>query len=90
MFRGSPSGCRGLVCSVYCASAGIYLLGEKIDSIALFGTYCICLTNVHRSNRYEAFNITNKQLICVAKSNDHKQKAFQTDYREIRYDCAKR
>ena len=63
---------------------------KKIDSIALFGTYCICLTNVHRSNRYEAFNKTNKQLICVAKSNDHKQKAFQTDYREIRYDCAKR
>ena len=25
-----------------------------IASIALFGTYCICLTNVHRSNRYEA------------------------------------
>ena len=27
-----------------------------IDSIALFGTYCTCLTNIHRSNRYEACN----------------------------------
>ena len=27
-----------------------------IDSTALFGTYCVCLTNVHRSNRYEARN----------------------------------
>ena len=25
-----------------------------IDSTALFGTYCICLTNVYSSNRYEA------------------------------------
>ena len=27
-----------------------------IDSIALVGTYYICLTNVHRSNRYKACN----------------------------------
>ena len=27
-----------------------------IASIALFGTYCICLTNEHRSNGYEAHN----------------------------------
>ena len=27
-----------------------------LDSIALFGTYCICLTNIHRSNSYEACN----------------------------------
>ena len=27
-----------------------------IDSIAIFGTYCILLTNVHRSNRYDACN----------------------------------
>ena len=27
-----------------------------IDSIALFGTNCICSTNVHRSNRFEARN----------------------------------
>ena len=25
-----------------------------VDSIALFGTNCTCLTNVRRSNRYEA------------------------------------
>ena len=31
-----------------------------------------------------------KQLIFVAKSKDHKQKAFQTDEMEIRYNCAKR
>ena len=29
---------------------------EIIDSIALFGMYCICITNVHRSNEYEACN----------------------------------
>ena len=31
-----------------------------------------------------------KQLIFVAKSMGHKQKAFQTDDMEIRYNCAKR
>ena len=25
-----------------------------IDSIGQFGMYCICITNVHISNRYEA------------------------------------
>ena len=35
-----------------------------IDSIAQFGMYCICLTNVHISNRYEAL----KQLIARAIS----------------------
>ena len=30
-----------------------------------------------------------KQLIFVAKSKGHKQKAFQTDDMEIRYDCVK-
>ena len=30
-----------------------------------------------------------KQFIFVAKSNDHKQKAFQTDDMEIRYDSTK-
>ena len=29
---------------------------KMIDSISLFGMYCICFTNVHRSNRYEACN----------------------------------
>ena len=29
---------------------------KNIDSVALFGTHCICLTNAHRSNRYEACN----------------------------------
>ena len=29
-------------------------------------------------------------MIFVAKSKGHKQKAFQTDDMEIRYDCAKR
>ena len=33
--------------------------------------------------------IENKQLIYVAKSKDHKQKTFQTDDHEIRYDFAK-
>ena len=32
--------------------------------------------------------IENKQLNYVAKSKDRKQKAFQTDDMEIRYDCA--
>ena len=27
-----------------------------IASIALLGAYCICLTNVHRYNRYESRN----------------------------------
>ena len=31
-----------------------------------------------------------KQLILVAKYKDHKQKAFQTDDKEIRYNCDKR
>ena len=31
-----------------------------------------------------------KQLIFVAKSKGHKQRALQTDDMEIRYDCAKR
>ena len=34
--------------------------------------------------------IENKQLIYVGKSKGGKQKAFQTDRMEIRYDCAKR
>ena len=55
-----------------------------IDSIAQFGTYCTFFTNVHRSNRYEACNIF-KQLVSVAKSKDHKQKALQTDKMEIKY-----
>ena len=29
---------------------------KKIDSIALFGIYCIGLPNVHRCNYYEACN----------------------------------
>ena len=58
-----------------------------IDSIALFGTYCTCLTNVHRSNRYEAA-IEFKRLVCVARSKDHKQKAFQTDEMEIKQEGA--
>ena len=64
---------------------------KMIDSIALFGTYCICLTNIHKSNRYDACNrIENKQLIYVDKCKGRKQKAFQTNHMEIRYDCAKR
>ena len=59
-----------------------------IESIALFGTYCIRLTNLHRSNRYDARVIENKQMIYVAKSKGHKQKAFQINDMEIRYDCA--
>ena len=31
-----------------------------------------------------------KELIFVTKSKSHRQKAFQTDYMEIRYNCAKR
>ena len=31
-----------------------------------------------------------KQLIFVAKTKDHKQKAFETGDMEIRYDCTKR
>ena len=27
-----------------------------IDSIALFGMYYICLSNIHKSNHYEACN----------------------------------
>ena len=34
--------------------------------------------------------IENKQLIYDAKSNGHKQKAFQTDDMEKKYHCAKR
>ena len=33
--------------------------------------------------------IENNQLIYVAKRMGHKQKTFQTDDMEIRYDCAK-
>ena len=31
-----------------------------------------------------------KHLVFVAKRKGHKQKAFQTDDMEVRYDCAKR
>ena len=44
------------------------------------GTYCVCLTRAHRSNRYEPCN-RNKQLIYVAKIKGSWQKAFQTDYK---------
>ena len=62
-----------------------------IDSIALFGTYCTCLTKLMYIDlivmkRAKEF----KQLIFVAKSKGHKRKAFQTDNMEIRYNCAKR
>ena len=62
---------------------------KTIDSIALFGTYCICLTN-YTDLIVMRRSIENKHLICVAKqkSIDHKQKAFQTNDMEIRYDCA--
>ena len=40
------------------------------------------------SNRYEACN-GNQTIDFVAKSKDHKQKAFQTDDTEISYNCAK-
>ena len=58
---------------------------KLIDSVALhvFWTYFTCLTNVHRSNRYEACN-------SLQKSKNHKQKALQTDEMKIRYNCAKR
>ena len=51
-----------------------------IDSIALFGTYCNCLTNVHRSNRFEAC----ARINFVKKNKGHKQKALKTDDMEIR------
>ena len=47
-----------------------------IDSIALFGTYCICLTNVHRSNRYEKV-IKFKQLIFDATRRAISKKLFK-------------
>ena len=32
------------------------MMMKIIDSIALFGTCCIWLTNLHRSNRYDGRN----------------------------------
>ena len=46
------------------------------DSIALFGTYCICLTNVYISNRMKSV-IENKEMNYVAKSKGRKQKLFK-------------
>ena len=37
-----------------------------IESLELFGTNCICLANVHSSNRYEACN-RKQLLIYIAK-----------------------
>ena len=31
-------------------------MAMEIESIALFGTYYICITNVHKSNDYELCN----------------------------------
>ena len=44
------------------------MTNEITDYIALFGTYCIFLTNVHRGV------IEFKQLIFVAKDKGHKKK----------------
>ena len=51
----------GLQCVVVLFPDHTHLLLEVmtmkiIYSLPLFVTYCICLTNVHRSNRYEAFD----------------------------------
>lgn len=45
------------------------MMMKIIYSIALFETYCICLTNVHRSNHYEVVK-ENKQLIYVKLMSD--------------------
>ena len=47
-----------------------------IDSISLYGTYCICLANVHYLIVMRRV-IENKQLINVAKSKGRKQKLFK-------------
>ena len=47
-------------CAIFPDHTHLLLKGmtkKMIDYIALFGAYCILLTNVHRSNRYEACNI---------------------------------
>ena len=48
---------------------------QLIDSIALFGTYCICFTNVLISNRMKRV-IENKDLIYISKSKDRTKKVF--------------
>ena len=60
-----------------------------IDSIALFGTYCL-FNKVHRSYRYEVC-IEIKQLIYVANArvvSKHNFKLTVTDNMEIRYESA--
>ena len=61
---------------------------KMVDSIALFGTYCICY-QMYIDLIGMRCVIENKQLIYVAKHKDHKQKDFQTDDMEMTYDCAK-
>ena len=40
---------------------------EIIDCIALFGMYCMCLTNVHGSNRNETCNINTTTIYLCCK-----------------------
>ena len=61
MFCSSSS---GAICVIVLFPYYTHLLLEAMtkknnDSIALFGTYCTCFTNAHRSNRYEACNSLN-------------------------------
>ena len=51
-------------CAIFSDHTHLLLEGKTkklIDYIALFGAYCIRLTNVHRPNRYEACNIIKKK-----------------------------
>ena len=61
----------GLQCVIVLFPDHAHLLLEAvtkiIDSVALFGTFCIGLTNVHKSNRYEACNIIQTMCFCCKK-----------------------
>ena len=63
----------GLQCVIVLFPDHTHLLLEAmtmkiIDSIAPFGTYCICLTNVHRSNNHKACKIIFSVLILYVPS----------------------
>ena len=49
---------------------------KTIVFIALCGTFGICLTDLHRSNRYEACNTKIKQLNYAAKAATVSKKLF--------------
>ena len=58
MFCGSSSRCHRLIV-LFPDHTHLLLEAmtmEIVGSIAPFGMYCICLTNEHSSNRYEACN----------------------------------